>query len=70
MTDSYHVWITDDDKSIRWVIEKALQKNEIRTQSFANAQDLINALQHDTPDALLSDIRMPGLDGLQLLKKL
>ncbi|NOQ15000.1 MAG: nitrogen regulation protein NR(I) [Methyloprofundus sp.] len=70
MTDSYHVWITDDDKSIRWVIEKALHKNEIRTQSFANAQSLINALQHDTPDALLSDIRMPGIDGLQLLKKL
>ena len=70
MTDSYHVWITDDDKSIRWVIEKALHKNEIRTQSFASAQGLIDALQHDTPDALLSDIRMPGIDGLQLLKKL
>lgn len=70
MTNSYHVWITDDDKSIRWVIEKALQKNKIRTQSFANAQELIKALEHDTPDALLSDIRMPGIDGLQLLEKL
>lgn len=70
MTDSYHVWITDDDKSIRWVIEKALNKNAITTQSFATAQALIDALQHDTPDALLSDIRMPGIDGLQLLKKL
>ncbi|MCK5356570.1 MAG: sigma 54-interacting transcriptional regulator, partial [Methyloprofundus sp.] len=70
MTNSYHVWITDDDKSIRWVIEKALNKNNIRTESFANSQDLLDALQHDTPDALLSDIRMPGIDGLQLLKKL
>ena len=70
MTNDYHVWVADDDKSIRWVIEKALHKNAIKTQSFATAQDLIDALKHDTPDALLSDIRMPGIDGLQLLEKL
>ncbi len=70
MTNNYHVWIADDDKSIRWVIEKALNKSDIKTQSFASAQDLVDALQQDTPDALLSDIRMPGMDGLQLLEKL
>ncbi|NOQ63329.1 MAG: nitrogen regulation protein NR(I) [Methyloprofundus sp.] len=70
MTNPYQAWIVDDDKSIRWVIEKALNKNAIDTQSFATAEALIKALQHDTPDALLSDIRMPGIDGLELLKKL
>ncbi len=70
MTNNYHVWIVDDDKSIRWVIEKALHKIEITTQSFLNAETLLEALQDDTPDALLSDIRMPGIDGLQLLEKL
>ena len=70
MTNNCHVWITDDDKSMRWVIEKALNKNEIATRSFTTAQELLNALQNDTPDVLLSDIRMPGIDGLQLLNKL
>ena len=70
MTNKCSAWITDDDKSIRWVIEKALNKNEIATRSFASAEELLKALQHDTPDVLLSDIRMPGVDGLQLLKKL
>ncbi len=70
MTNNYHVWIVDDDKSIRWVIEKALHKIQISTQSFLNAEALLSALQNNTPDALLSDIRMSGIDGLQLLKKL
>ncbi len=64
------VWIIDDDKSIRWVVEKALQKADISTRNFAAAQDLLNALEGDTPDALITDIRMPGMDGLQLLDKI
>jgi len=70
MTNKNVVWITDDDKSIRWVIEKALNKNEIATKSFTTAQELLDALEYDTPDVLLSDIRMPGIDGLELLKRL
>ena len=70
MTNSSQVWITEDDKSIRWVIEKALNKNNIVTRSFSTAAELLNALENDTPDVLLSDIRMPGMDGFQLLKKL
>lgn len=69
MTNNFHVWVVDDDKSIRWVIEKALHKNAISTQSFATGDALIDALKHETPDVLLSDILMPGLDGLQLLEK-
>jgi two-component system, NtrC family, nitrogen regulation response regulator GlnG len=64
------VWIIDDDKSIRWVVEKALQKAAMRPRSFSNAKELLNALEHDSPDALLTDIRMPGMDGLELLDKI
>ena len=64
------IWIVDDDKSIRWVLEKALQKAEIHTRSFSSALQLLPALHTETPDALITDIRMPGMDGLQLLEKI
>ncbi len=64
------VWIIDDDKSIRWVVEKALQKAAMRTRSFSNAKELLSALEEEIPDALLTDIRMPGMDGLELLDKI
>ncbi|MDO9049610.1 MAG: nitrogen regulation protein NR(I) [Methylobacter sp.] len=70
MTKSETVWIIDDDKSIRWVVEKALQKADINTRSFSGAADLLNALQNDLPDALITDIRMPGMDGLELLNRI
>ena len=63
------VWIVDDDKSIRWVLEKSLQKASISTKSFANAQNFLDSLKNNIPDALITDIRMPGMDGFQLLKK-
>lgn len=64
------VWIVDDDKSIRWVLEKALQKAGILTQCFANANDLLKSLNNELPQALITDIRMPGMDGFELLKHL
>ncbi|MDD1610911.1 MAG: response regulator, partial [Methylococcaceae bacterium] len=64
------VWIVDDDKSIRWVVEKALQKANFITRSFSDASALLSTLQNDLPDALITDIRMPGMDGLALLDKL
>jgi two-component system, NtrC family, nitrogen regulation response regulator GlnG len=63
------VWIVDDDKSIRWVVEKALQKADIITRTFSAGHDLLSALESDLPDALITDIRMPGMDGLELLDK-
>jgi two-component system, NtrC family, nitrogen regulation response regulator GlnG len=63
------VWIIDDDKSIRWVLDKALKKAAIDSRSFAGGKALLEALQQDTPDALLTDIRMPEMDGLELLAK-
>ncbi|WP_411359421.1 nitrogen regulation protein NR(I) [Pseudidiomarina salilacus] len=62
------VWLLDDDSSIRWVLEKALQRANIDTRSFANAQQLYQALEHTQPLVLLTDIRMPGDDGLAVLE--
>lgn len=64
------VWIVDDDKSIRWVLEKALQKSGIETQSFANANELLKILPAALPQVLITDIRMPGMDGFELLKNI
>lgn len=61
------VWIVDDDQAIRWVLEKALMRANIDTLSFSSAHDVEQALQRETPAALITDIRMPGKDGLKLL---
>src|SRR5690349_9941114 len=61
------VWIVDDDRSIRWVIEKALSREGIAYDSFSSAQDALAALSGGAPEVLVSDIRMPGLSGLELL---
>jgi len=62
------VWIVDDDRSIRWVIEKALSREGIAFNSFASAQDALDALSASSPEVLVSDIRMPGRSGLELLQ--
>ncbi len=61
------VWIVDDDRSIRWVLEKALLSAGVDTESFDNADAVIRRLDMDRPDTIISDIRMPGTDGLELL---
>jgi len=63
------VWIVDDDQAIRWVLEKALSRANIPTRSFVNASEVSAALKLESPSALVSDIRMPGTDGLTLLKE-
>ena len=63
------VWIVDDDKSIRWVFEKALARESIAFRTFSSANEAIAALEHETPRAVVSDIRMPGESGLTLLQK-
>ncbi len=62
------VWIVDDDRSIRWVIEKALSREGIAFNSFSSAQEALDALSAATPEVLVSDIRMPGRSGLELLQ--
>ena len=61
------IWIVDDDASIRWVLEKALARENLATRSFSNARDAMAALETETPQVLVSDIRMPGQSGLDLL---
>jgi two-component system, NtrC family, nitrogen regulation response regulator GlnG len=62
------VWIVDDDRSIRWVIEKALSREGIAYNSFSSAQEALEALSGGAPEVLVSDIRMPGSSGLELLE--
>ena len=63
------IWIVDDDESIRWILEKALARENLVTQSFSSARDALQALHESTPQVLVSDIRMPGASGLELLQE-
>jgi two-component system nitrogen regulation response regulator GlnG len=66
------VWVVDDDKSIRWVLQKALTKESFKVESFASGQEVLDQLQDqpELPDLIISDVRMPGLDGMDLLAHL
>lgn len=64
------VWIVDDDASIRWVLEKALQRAQLPCRLFETSQQVMRALQEETPQVLVSDIRMPGESGLALLEQI
>ena len=61
------VWIVDDDQSIRWVLERALTKEGFKIRSFREARDVLAALEDAVPKVLVSDIRMPGESGIELL---
>ncbi len=63
------IWIVDDDQSIRFVLEKALAREELPVRSFTNPRDVLIALNDDEPQVLVSDIRMPGGSGIDLLSK-
>jgi len=63
------VWIVDDDSSIRWVLEKALSGANISVASFEKPEDLLIALEHQQPEIIISDIRMPNIDGMTLLSR-
>ena len=63
------VWIVDDDQSIRWVLEKALQRENMPYRSFSNPQDVLDAFDKEEPQVLISDIRMPRGNGIDLLQQ-
>ena len=63
------IWIVDDDQSIRFVLEKALAREDLAVRSFTNPRDVLTALETEVPQVLVSDIRMPGGSGIELLTK-
>mgnify|MGYP001462100532 CR=1 FL=1 len=69
MQQNNSVWILDDDRSIRWVLEKSLEKTGLKTESFENGNELLKRLTQVSPQAIISDIRMPGISGLDLLSR-
>jgi len=67
---SLRVWLVDDDASIRWVLERALRNGGMAPRAFEAAEPALDALRREAPDVLITDIRMPGQSGLELLKKI
>ncbi len=63
-----NIWVIDDDRSIRWVLEKALTRAQMGVTTFENANGVMDKLSQQTPDAIFADIRMPGINGLELLE--
>ncbi|MGH8561576.1 MAG: sigma 54-interacting transcriptional regulator, partial [Nevskiales bacterium] len=70
MPEGFNVWVVDDDHAIRWVLEKALKGAGFRATCFPGAAELFDEFESSVPDVLISDIRMPGVNGLELLARL
>lgn len=64
------VWVVDDDQSVRWVLEKALRQADMQPRGFERAEHLLEAIDTEKPDVLITDVRMPGMSGIQLLDRI
>lgn len=64
------VWVVDDDASVRWVLDRALNNEGINTRTFDSADNLFEALQSEQPDVLITDVRMPGINGMEALGRI
>jgi two-component system nitrogen regulation response regulator GlnG len=64
MRSTGNVWVVDDDESIRWVLERALSQAGIQQECFEDAESMLRRLASEQPDVVISDIRMPGIDGI------
>ena len=70
MGKNIKAWIVDDDESIRWVLEKGFSEKGIEVTSFSSANDVLKKLEIETPNVILTDIRMPGTSGIALLDQI
>ncbi len=64
------VWVIDDDRSIRWVLERALQKAGMGVTAFSEVEPVLSRLEQEAPEVIISDVRMPGIGGFDLLKEI
>lgn len=69
-TPGLSVWVVDDDESVRWVLDQALKQADMFPRCFDSAREFFRALDRDKPDVVMSDIRMPDMNGLELIEKL
>ena len=65
-----NAWVVDDDDSVRWVLEKALEKAGVSVRSFPAASPALDAFSNDQPDVVITDIQMPGMNGLEFARGL
>ena len=65
-----HICVLDDDKSIRWVLDKALKKENYNVSCFENVESFLEDFQKVSPDIIISDVRMPGINGIDMLEKI
>lgn len=65
-----HICVLDDDKSIRWVLDKALKKENYNVSCFENVESFLEDFQKISPDIIISDVRMPGINGIDMLQKI
>jgi two-component system nitrogen regulation response regulator GlnG len=67
MSERATIWVIDDDRSIRWVLEKAFTQAQLQVRTFESGNSVLDALEREQPDVVITDVRMPGIDGLALL---
>ena len=67
MRQDKKIWVADDDESIRWVLEKGLTEAGFNVSTFEDGNEVMNKLDVESPNIVLTDMRMPGRDGMDLL---